>query len=111
MHFTYHARYTVFQLGAGGGMFNILRKFSAARSEGGKPVPKQLLEALRLRMRPSPLGISEYLDCGIWHRTITPAMRDEFIGWRQSNELDKLFNDESSAVPSSGPFREPGRVG
>lgn len=79
-------------------MFKILRRFSEARNEGGKPVPKQLFEALRLRVRRSPLGISEYLDCGIWHRSVTPSMRDEFIGWRQSNELDRLFNDDSSRV-------------
>jgi hypothetical protein len=79
-------------------MFSYLKKFSAAFHEGGKPVPLQLLEALQLRLCASPLGIGEYLDYGVWHRSITPAMRNEFIGWRQSSKLDKLLNNDSSRI-------------
>jgi hypothetical protein len=79
-------------------MLSSLRKFSLARRDGGKAIPRQLLEALQLRLSPSPLGISEYFEYGIWHRSITPALRDEVIGWRQSGELDKLLNDDYSRV-------------
>lgn len=79
-------------------MSPLLKMISLACSEGGKSIPHQLLEALQLRIHPSPLGISEYFEYGVWHRSITRAMRDEFIGWRQSSELDKLLNDDYSRV-------------
>lgn len=79
-------------------MLGSLQVFSTARKEGGKPIPKQLLEVLQLRLRRSPLGISEYFEYGVWHKSITQKKRNEFIGWRQSGELDKLLNDNNSRV-------------
>lgn len=79
-------------------MRNILSKLSAARLAGGKPAHQQLMEALRLRLRKSPIGISEYFEYGIWHRSITPAMCNEFIGWRQSADLDRDLNEDYSRV-------------
>ena len=35
-----------------------------------------------LRLRRPPIGLGEYFDYGIWHRSVTPQLRDEFIGWR-----------------------------
>jgi hypothetical protein len=79
-------------------MGTFLTLLTAARAEGGKPMPRQLLELLILRLRKSPIGLSEYFDYGIWHRSIPPAMRDEFIGWRQSAALDRDLNNEASRV-------------
>ena len=79
-------------------MASLLENIRATQAEGGKPAFLQLLEMLKLRLRKSPIGISEYLEYGIWHRSITPAMRDEFIGWRQSAALDRELNEDSSRV-------------
>lgn len=79
-------------------MPEFLRKFSTTSQLGGKSVFRQMQEALRLRLRASPLGIGEYIDYGLWQRSVTSAMQDEFIGWRQSAELDQLFNDDYARV-------------
>jgi hypothetical protein len=79
-------------------MSRLLKNFSVARNEGGKPVHRQLLEALQLRLRKSPVGISEYFDYGIWHRSVTPSMCSEFIGWRESAALDSKLNNDQSRV-------------
>ncbi|MBK7564635.1 MAG: hypothetical protein IPI21_10305 [Propionivibrio sp.] len=79
-------------------MDSLLENIRAARAEDGKSVPRQLLEMLKLRLCKPPVGISEYFDYGIWHRSITAAMRDEFIGWRQSAALDRELNDDTSRV-------------
>lgn len=76
----------------------MLQQFQLARREGGKAIPRQLFEALKLRLRKSPLGISEYLEYGVWHHSITPPMVDEFIGWRESAELDQRLNNSYSRV-------------
>ncbi len=79
-------------------MSSFLEKLMAAKSEGGKSVPKQLSEILKLRLRKPPVGISEYFEYGIWRRSITPEQLDEFIGWRQSAALDQELNEAYSRV-------------
>ena len=79
-------------------MSSFFEKLSATRKDGGKSAPRQLAEILKLRLRASPIGISEYFEYGIWHHSITPSMRDEFIGWRQSAALDQTLNDDNSRV-------------
>ena len=69
-----------------------------ARAAGGKPAHQQLVEAIRLRLKKSPVGLSEYFDYGIWHDSITPAMCDDFIGWKGSSELDHALNNDQSRV-------------
>jgi hypothetical protein len=49
-------------------------------------------------LRRPPIGIGEYFDYGIGHKSITPALRDEFIGWRHSKALDQRLNAGSSRV-------------
>ncbi|MEO8409932.1 MAG: sugar-transfer associated ATP-grasp domain-containing protein [Propionivibrio sp.] len=71
---------------------------STAQNGEGKPPARQLLEMAKLRLRKPPVGISEYFEYGIWHKSVTPAMADEFIGWRQSSLLDRHLNDDSSRV-------------
>ena len=56
------------------------------------------MEAIRLRLKKSPVGLSEYFDYGIWHDSITPAMCDDFIGWKGSSELDNALNNDQSRV-------------
>lgn len=51
-----------------------------------------------LRLRRPAIGLGEYFDYGIWQRSVTPQLRDEFIGWRQSAELDQKLNQESSRL-------------
>ena len=79
-------------------MGSFLEQLSAARLDGGKPAFRQLSEMLMLRLRKPPVGISEYFEYGVWHRSITRAMLDEFIGWRQSAALDREFNEDYSRV-------------
>lgn len=79
-------------------MGSLLETVLATQSEGGKTTFMQLLEMLTLRLRKPPIGISEYFEYGIWHGSITPALRDEFIGWRQSSRLDKELNDDYSRI-------------
>ena len=79
-------------------MGSLLESIRAARAAGGKPALLQLLEILKLRLRQSPIGIGEYFEYGIWHASITPDMRDEFIGWRQSGDLDRNLNDVECRV-------------
>lgn len=74
------------------------RKLREAESRGGKPPLQQIREAVRLRLRGSPVGISEYFEYGIWHRSITPALAQEFIGWRGSAALDSTLNASQSRV-------------
>jgi hypothetical protein len=76
----------------------LIGKLTLARQAGGKTVAKQLFEAVHLRLAKSPIGVSEYLDYGIWHSSVTPERRSEFIGWRTSAELDRLLNNNQSRV-------------
>jgi hypothetical protein len=71
---------------------------SLARAAGNKPLLRQVAEAVRLRFGKYAIGIGEYFDYGISHHSITPARRDEFIGWRQSMELDRSLNNVQSRV-------------
>lgn len=77
---------------------SLLANLLAAQRDGGKPAYRQLLEALRLRLSKSPVGIGEYFDYGIWHHSITADMCKEFIGWRASGALDQLLNNNQSRV-------------
>ena len=79
-------------------MSSFLETLLAAKSEGGKSVPRQLSEMLKLRLHKPPVGISEYFEYGIWHRSVTPEKLDEFIGWRQSAALDQELNEAHSRV-------------
>ncbi|MFT3848268.1 MAG: sugar-transfer associated ATP-grasp domain-containing protein [Propionivibrio sp.] len=79
-------------------MLSVFRKIAATQAEGGKPLLRQLLEIARLRLSPSPVGIGEYFDYGIWHRSVTTERMREFIGWRQSHQLDRSLNDDYSRV-------------
>jgi hypothetical protein len=74
------------------------RKLRETESHGGKPPLQQIGEAIRLRLRKSPVGISEYFEYGIWRRSITPTMTREFIGWRGSALLDATLNAPQSRV-------------
>lgn len=79
-------------------MGSLLETVLATQGENGKTTLTQLLEILRLRLRNPPIGISEYFEYGIWHRSITPALRNEFIGWRQSSQLDRELNEDYSRI-------------
>lgn len=71
---------------------------STAKNGEGKPPARQLLEMAKLRLRKPAVGIGEYCEYGIWRKSISPAMVDEFIGWRQSALLDRHLNEDSSRV-------------
>jgi hypothetical protein len=79
-------------------MTTLSETLQLARAAGNKSLSRQLVEALRLRFGKNAIGISEYFDYGISHHSITPAMRDEFIGWKQSGELDVKLNSSASRV-------------
>lgn len=79
-------------------MASLLATLQLARAAGNKSLATQLSEALRLRFGKYAIGISEYFDYGISQRSVTPAMRDEFIGWKQSGELDRQLNNVQSRV-------------
>lgn len=79
-------------------MRHLLGKLRLAREAGGKPALRQVWEAANLRLRKSPVGIGEYFDYGIWHHSVTPAMRAEFIGWRASGALDRALNAAQSRI-------------
>lgn len=79
-------------------MGSLFENILAAQTESGKSTLLQLSEMLKLRLRRPPVGISEYFEYGVWHASITPALRDEFIGWRQSSELDRKLNDDDSRI-------------
>lgn len=76
----------------------MLDSLKATRSLESKPMLQQVFEALMLRLRKPPIGIGEYFEYRIWHRSVTPQLRNEFIGWRQSAELDRYLNQDSSRV-------------
>lgn len=79
-------------------MFSVLRKIKATQSIGGKSSLRQIREILRLRFATSPVGIGEYFDYGIWHRSVTEEWVKEFIGWRQSHQFDRTLNDDYSRI-------------
>jgi hypothetical protein len=79
-------------------MASLLGTLQLARAAGNKPLARQLAEACRLRFGKYAIGISEYFDYGISHHSVTPAMCDEFIGWKQSAELDRALNSAQSRV-------------
>ena len=79
-------------------MFSVLRKIKATQSDGGKSPSHQIGEIVRLRLAPSPVGIGEYFDYGIWHRSVTEDRLKEFIGWRQSHQFDRTLNDDYSRI-------------
>lgn len=66
------------------------RKIAAAT---GKPVTRQLLEALQLKLGKHRVGLSEYFEYGIWDPVLSVEQRAEFIGWRTSQELDRRLNE------------------
>jgi hypothetical protein len=76
----------------------IARQLRATAALRGKPPFRQLAEALVLRLGARRIGLSEYFDYGIWRESVTPAQRDEFIGWRQSAALDRRLNRDWSRV-------------
>lgn len=79
-------------------MTSFFGNLQMAQAAGGKPVWQQILEVIRLRLKKSPIGISEYFDYGIWHDSITAEMCDDFIGWKGSSELDIALNNDRSRV-------------
>lgn len=79
-------------------MSTLITRLKMARDEGGKPVPQMIFEAIKLRLRKSPVGIGEYFDYGICHSSVTSSMRGEFIGWRASAALDRAMNAPQSRV-------------
>lgn len=76
----------------------LLNCVNAARRAGGKSVSRQVVEAIGMRLRKSPVGLSEYFDYGVWHDSVTPAMCKEFIGWKKSSEIDTALNNSQSRV-------------
>lgn len=79
-------------------MFSVLRKIKASQPIGGKSSPRQIKEILKLRLAPSPVGVGEYFDYGIWHSSVSDARMKEFIGWRQSHQFDRSLNDDYSRI-------------
>src|SRR5665647_2870496 len=79
-------------------MASLLGTLQLARAAGNKSLVRQFAEAIRLRFGKYAIGISEYFDYGISHHSITPTMCDEFIGWKQSGELDRQLNNAQSRV-------------
>lgn len=77
---------------------SLVTQLRAACSHGGKPIRRQLMEAFRLRVGEHRIGLSEYFEYGIWHAAVTPSLRDEFIGWRDSSALDRRLNTNGSRV-------------
>jgi hypothetical protein len=79
-------------------MDSLLDTLRRARAPENKSLLQQFAEVIRLRFGRYAIGISEYSDYGIAHRSVTPAMRDEFIGWKESAELDRRLNNAQSRV-------------
>lgn len=79
-------------------MRSLFHRLQMARAAGGKSPQRQMVEAIRLRLKKSPVGISEYFDYGIWHDSISPSMCNDFIGWKTSGELDNMLNNDQSRV-------------
>ncbi len=77
---------------------NFLATAKLVRELTGKPISRQLFEALPLRLGKQRIGISEYFEYGIWDPALTENQRKEFIGWRTSAELDRRFNNDYSRV-------------
>lgn len=77
---------------------NFLATAKRVRALTGKPVSRQLFEAIALRLGNDRIGISEYFEYGIWDPALTEQQRKAFIGWRTSTELDRRFNNDHSRV-------------
>lgn len=77
---------------------NFLATAKLVRELTGKPVSRQLREALALRLGRQRIGLSEYFEYGIWDPALTADQRKEFIGWRTSAELDHRCNNDYSRV-------------
>ncbi|MFO1251719.1 MAG: sugar-transfer associated ATP-grasp domain-containing protein [Inhella sp.] len=77
---------------------NPLSAMRQVRALGGKPLVRQLRELLACRLRASPIGVSEYFAYGLWSPELGPDELRQFIGWRQSVELDQTLNDARSRV-------------
>lgn len=77
---------------------SLLASALAVRRLTGKSLFRQFLEAARLRLRPSPIGFSEYFDYGIWDAALDEEQQRRFIGWRESQVLDRKLNDQHSRV-------------
>jgi hypothetical protein len=88
----------LFKMNYGATMASLLGTLRLARAAGNKPLARQLSEACRLRFGKYAVGISEYFDYGISRQSVTPAMCNEFIGWKQSAELDSRLNARPSRV-------------
>lgn len=77
---------------------NFLTTAKAVKVLTGKSVSRQLREAIALRLGRQRIGISEYLEYGLWDPKLSADERAEFIGWRTSAELDRRFNNDFSRV-------------
>ncbi len=74
----------------------LLAQIATAQRAGGKPAARQMLDLLRLRLRTPPIGIGEYFDYGMWRRGVTDEQLSDYIGWRESGQLDRRLNDDHS---------------
>ncbi|MDP2171366.1 MAG: sugar-transfer associated ATP-grasp domain-containing protein [Rhodocyclaceae bacterium] len=77
---------------------DFLTAAKAVKALTGKPVSRQLREALALRLGQQRIGISEYFEYGLWDPKLSADKRAEFIGWRTSAELDRRLNSDHSRV-------------
>lgn len=77
---------------------SFLQDIRKAKADGGKPATQQLVEALQLRLGHRRIGLSEYFEYGLYKRDVSPECLTQFIGWRESGELDRRLNDDYSRV-------------
>lgn len=69
----------------------ILSKARQARELSGRSALDQITEAIRLRVGPVKLGVSEYYGYRLWSKSLTPEMKQEFVGWRRQRAIQRTL--------------------
>lgn len=77
----------------------VTRMAAEARARTGKSLPRQFLEALRLRLSPRAIGLTEYYDLRLFDDVLYEgASKKSFIGRRYSRFLDRSLNAPHSRI-------------
>jgi hypothetical protein len=72
----------------------LIDRFRNAAAESGRPMASLLVEAITLRLSPSHLGFSEYLNFKLYRGDLDPRSKRQFVGGLSASALKDIVSDE-----------------
>ncbi len=74
----------------------LMQEYRLAARAANRPLAALLLEALKLRLSVSRLGLTEYLDFQLYRNDLSYKEKREFGGYRQQSVLEEILVDDYS---------------